>query len=79
MKGTVWEHPQQHTRIQYGNSITITAEIDNKIYKLQSPQLLDPGDYPAIIDKGTVRLQVKDKKDKEKTIKLRVVSVAAKQ
>jgi hypothetical protein len=79
MKGTVWEHPQQHTRVQYDDSITVTAEINNKIYKLQSPQMLDPGDYPASMDKGIVRLQVKDKKDKQKTIKLRVVSVAAKQ
>jgi competence protein ComGF len=61
------------------DSITVTAEIENKIYKLQSPQMLDPGDYPASMDKGIVRLQVKDKKGKEKTIKLHVVSVAAKQ
>jgi len=39
---------------------------------------LDPGDYPASIDKGIVRSQVKDKNGKEKTIKLRVISVAAK-
>lgn len=78
MKGTTWEHPQQHTRIQYGNSIMVTAELENKLYRLQSPQLLDPGDYPASIDKGIVRLQVKDKNGKEKTIKLRVISVAAK-
>lgn len=48
--------PQQHTRVQYDNSITVTAEIENKIYKLQSPQMLDPGDYPASEDKGIVRL-----------------------
>jgi hypothetical protein len=45
---------------------------------LQSPRLLDPGEYPASIDKGIVRLQLKDKNNKEKTIKLRVISVAAK-
>jgi hypothetical protein len=69
---------RQHTRIQYGNSITVTAELESKVYRLQSPRLLDPGDYPASIDKGVVRLQVKDKNGKEKTIKLRIIAVAAK-
>jgi hypothetical protein len=79
MPGTVWQHPQQHTNIHYADSITVTAEIDNRIYLLQSPRLLDPGDYPASIDKQTVRIQVKDRNDKPKVLKLRVVSVAAKQ
>lgn len=79
MPGTIWEHPQQRTNVHYGYQITVTAELDNKIYRLASPQLLDPGDYPASIDKNIVRILTKDKKGKPKTIKLAVVSVAAKQ
>lgn len=79
MKGTVWEHPQQHTNVRYRSEITVTAELDNKIYRLASPQLFDPGDYPANIDKNVVRLLSKDKKGKPKTIKLHVLSIAAKE
>jgi hypothetical protein len=79
MPGTIWQHPQQNTRIHYRNEISVTVEIENRIYRLVSPQLLDPGEYPASIEKRTVRLLLKDKNGKPKTLKLRVVSVAAKQ
>lgn len=79
MPGTIWQHPQQNSRIHYRDEITVTAEIENRIYRLISPQLLDPGEYPANIEKRIVRLLLKDKNGKPKTLKLRVVSVAAKQ
>lgn len=79
MPGTIWQHPQQHTSIHYRDEITVMAEIENRVHRLTSPQLLDPGEYPASIEKRTVRLLLKDKNGKPKTLKLRVVSVAAKQ
>jgi len=79
MPGTIWEHPQHTTTTHYANTITVTAEIENMVYGLASPQLIDPGEYPASIDKSTVRLLLKDKNGKEKTVKLHVLSVAAKQ
>ena len=79
MPGTIWQHPQQNTRIHYREEITVTAEIEDRIYRLASPQLLEPGEFPASIEKLTVRLLLNDKSGKPKTVKLRVVSVAAKQ
>jgi hypothetical protein len=56
----------------------VTAEIGDRIYRLSGSRIVDPGNYPASIDKNTVQLLLKDKQGKSKTIKLRVVSVAAK-
>ena len=44
MPGTIWQHPQQNTRAHYREEITVTAEIENRVYRLASPQLLDPGE-----------------------------------
>jgi hypothetical protein len=79
MPGTIWQHPQQNTRLHYRDEIIVTAEIEKRTYRLASPQLLDPGEYPASIVKRTVCPLLNDKNGKPKTLKLRVVSVAAKQ
>jgi hypothetical protein len=77
MPGTIWQHPQQHTKIKYHDVFTVTAEIENRVYRLQSSRLLDPGNYPASIEKHTVRLLLKDKNGNTKTVNLRILSVAA--
>ena len=79
MPGTIWQHPQQNTRIRYREEITITAEIENRVYRLLSPRLIEPGEYPASIEKGIVRLLSTDKNGKPKTLKLQIFSVATKQ
>lgn len=60
--------------------IILFAYIENRAYKLRSPLVLDPGQYPASIDKNEkrVRLLINDKNGKPKTIKLDVLEVAAK-
>lgn len=78
MQGTIWQHPQHSTTIHYRDEITVTAEIENQIYRLASPRLLSPADYPASIDGGTVRLLTKDGHSKDKTLKLRILSIANK-
>jgi len=57
----------------------VTAEIGDRIYRLSGSRILDPGSYPANVDKNTVRILLKDKDGKSKTIKLRVISVAIKE
>jgi hypothetical protein len=61
--------------------VTTKAEIGDRIYTLRGGALVDPGEYPASIDKRTIRLLLKDKDEhgKPKIAKLYVISVAAKQ
>lgn len=63
----------------YRDEIIVTAEIAARIYRLSSPVPLEPGEYAARIEKHTVRFLLQDKNGKQKPVKLRVVSVSAKQ
>lgn len=65
-------------RVQPETYVATKAEVNDRIYVLRGGTLLDPGDYPASIDGSTVRLLVKNKSGKPKTIKLQAISVAAK-
>ena len=71
--------PGQFSTVDYRDEITVTAEIEGRIYRLSSPVPLEPGEYSARIEKHTVRFLLHDKNGKQKPVKLRVVSVSAKQ
>jgi hypothetical protein len=75
--GTMQSRDSRRSRVIY--QTVVTAEIGDRIYRLSGSKILDPGNYAASIDKNTVRLLLKDKDGKLRTIKLRVVSVAKKE
>jgi hypothetical protein len=56
------------------------VEIGDRVYVLRGGALIDPGEYPASIDKRTVSLLLKDKdkNGKPKVAKLYVISLEAK-
>lgn len=68
-------------RIEPESYIATKVEIGDRIYILRGGALIDPGEYPASIDKRTVLLLLKDKDNngKPKVAKLYVISVEAKQ
>jgi hypothetical protein len=67
-------------RIEPESYIATRVEIGERIYVLRGGTLIDPGEYPASIDKRTVRLVVKDtdKNGNPRIAKLYVISVEAK-
>ena len=65
-------------RVQPESYIETKAEIGERIYTLRGKTLIEPGDYPASVDGRNVRLLIKDKHDKPKTVKLYVLAEAAK-
>ena len=75
--GTLQGHNSRRSTVIY--QTVVTAEIGDRIYRLSGSRILDPGSYPANVDKNTVRILLKDKDGKSKTIKLRVISVAIKE
>jgi hypothetical protein len=68
-------------RIEAESYIATRVEIGDRIYILRGGALIDPGEYPASIDKRTVRLLLKDtdNNSKPKIAKLYVTSIEAKQ
>lgn len=68
-------------RIEPESYVATKVEIGERVYVLRGGTLIDPGEYPASIDKRTVRLLLKDKdkNGKPKVAKLYVISVEAKQ
>jgi hypothetical protein len=67
-------------RIEPESYIATTVEIGERLYVLRGGTLIDPGEYPASIDKRTVRLVLtdKDKNGNLKIAKFYVISVEAK-
>lgn len=67
-------------RIEPESYVATKVEIGERVYVLRGGMLIDPGEYPASIDKRTVRLLLndKDKSGKPKVAKLYVISVEAK-
>src|ERR1700681_4587633 len=62
-------------RVEPESYIATKVQIGDRVYVLRGGTLIDPGDYPAIIDKRTVRLLLKDKDNngRSKIAKLYVI------
>lgn len=83
MPGTIWQHPQSNSTVNYRDVITVTAEIGDRIYRLRpagwrQERLLNLDTCPARIDKGTAWLLIKDKNGKPKARKFFIASVETK-